>query len=516
VFNSAKAERVVRIVSLLFKSIDLELPAFERELITRLYGVTNANGFRQYRRCYFSIPRKNSKTTLAAALCLYHLFYDDEPLPRVYIAATSLDQTRETFEILALMCSRSKYLNSRTKVHNSINRKEVIRLDENGAIVGYIQALTQRGSKEGKNASVVIFDELCDFTASDIPLWRSMTKGSKTRKQPLFFITTTAGMYNEGLCFDQYQHAKDVQADPKKDDSFLPFIIEADPDKWDDPDEWRRVNPLVAEGFVDFSALEEEWKQAQVSPSELATFKRKTLNIWCGSDQAYLDIAAWTNQTETFDDSTVAGLPCYVSLDLSKVHDFTSFVCLWPQVQPDGTRRYYVKPFFFLPSHGIMQRAKKDGQDYDGWIKSGLLTICQGPTIDLDQVADRIIALKGQYNIHEIAFDSWNAPAVVKKLNAAGFLLTEASQSIKAATVPMKELQALVSNRRIIHSNNPILQWQAENLQAKEDANGNVQPNKKPRTRMIDGMVALIMALGTAMRHENNPKRKSALGDFVE
>ncbi|NDH33821.1 MAG: hypothetical protein EBX68_12465, partial [Betaproteobacteria bacterium] len=46
----------------------------------------------------------------------------------------------------------------------------------------------------------------------------------------------------------------------------------------------------------------------------------------------------------------------------------------------------------------------------------------------------------------------------------------------------------------------PVLQWQASNVQVKTDDAGNVKPTKKnsSSTGRIDGMVALIMALGIA------------------
>ena len=191
-FVPTKGERVVKFVSLLYKSIGLRLPRFQKQLILKLYGTVDGNGYRQFQRTYYSTPRKNAKTTLAASLCLYHLFADDEPNPRIYIAAGDLDQTRETFEIIGAFVNANPFLDKNCVINDSKNHKEAVRYKD-GKKFGYIQALTSRGSKEGKNPSVVIFDELCDWKETERPLWASMTMGSMARKQPLFFITTTAG-----------------------------------------------------------------------------------------------------------------------------------------------------------------------------------------------------------------------------------------------------------------------------------------------------------------------------------
>jgi phage terminase large subunit-like protein len=71
---------------------------------------------------------------------------------------------------------------------------------------------------------------------------------------------------------------------------------------------------------------------------------------------------------------------------------------------------------------------------------------------------------------------------------------------------PTKLLETLVIQGRLRHGGNPVLQWQASNVQVKTDDAGNVKPTKKnsSSTGRIDGMVALIMALGIASGEARN------------
>ena len=55
---------------------------------------------------------------------------------------------------------------------------------------------------------------------------------------------------------------------------------------------------------------------------------------------------------------------------------------------------------------------------------------------------------------------------------------------------------------RIIHGGNPVLRWMAGNVVAEVDAAENIKPSKKKSTEKIDGIVALIMGLDRAIRHE--------------
>ena len=52
------------------------------------------------------------------------------------------------------------------------------------------------------------------------------------------------------------------------------------------------------------------------------------------------------------------------------------------------------------------------------------------------------------------------------------------------------------------HGGHPVLTWMAGNLVARQDPAGNIKPDKAKSTEKIDGMVALIMAVDRALRHE--------------
>ena len=71
---------------------------------------------------------------------------------------------------------------------------------------------------------------------------------------------------------------------------------------------------------------------------------------------------------------------------------------------------------------------------------------------------------------------------------------------------PMKELERLVISHQIAHGNNPVLNWMADNVVASMDAAGNIKPDKERSREKIDGIVALLMGLDRAMRHNGSGK----------
>ena len=55
--------------------------------------------------------------------------------------------------------------------------------------------------------------------------------------------------------------------------------------------------------------------------------------------------------------------------------------------------------------------------------------------------------------------------------------------------------------RKIRHGGNPVLRWHASNAVVRRDAAGNIKLDKEKSRRKIDGMAALVNAVGAAIAH---------------
>ncbi len=69
---------------------------------------------------------------------------------------------------------------------------------------------------------------------------------------------------------------------------------------------------------------------------------------------------------------------------------------------------------------------------------------------------------------------------------------------------PMKTLEALVLQEKLIHDGDPLLGWMASNVVAHLDAKDNIYPRKERPENKIDGIVALIMGLSRAITPGTN------------
>ncbi|NDC86789.1 MAG: hypothetical protein EB088_14410, partial [Betaproteobacteria bacterium] len=69
-------------------------------------------------------------------------------------------------------------------------------------------------------------------------------------------------------------------------------------------------------------------------------------------------------------------------------------------------------------------------------------------------------------------------------------------------------IEALVLQGRLHHDGNPVLAWMMSNVVAHTDVKDNIYPRKERPENKIDGVVALIMALGRAMSTEKQEELK--------
>jgi len=87
-----------------------------------------------------------------------------------------------------------------------------------------------------------------------------------------------------------------------------------------------------------------------------------------------------------------------------------------------------------------------------------------------------------------------------------GLNIVGMGQGFMSMSTPTKELERRLIARKVNHGNNPVLRWMADNVAVKQDPAGNLKPDKASSQSKIDGIVALVMALDRAMRHEQ-PQR---------
>ena len=149
----------------------------------------------------------------------------------------------------------------------------------------------------------------------------------------------------------------------------------------------------------------------------------------------------------------------------------------------------------------MIDRARRDRVPYDAWVRDGLMHATPGNVIDYQYIRATVNELGEQYNISEIAFDRWGAELLRQQLEDDGFEMVQMGQGYASMSGPSKELLRLVLSGGIGHGGHPVMRWMADNVTVKQDAAGNLKPDKGASREKIDGIVASVMALDRAVRN---------------
>jgi phage terminase large subunit-like protein len=468
------------------------LSEWQREQIIRpLFGWKRADGTRRYRTLYCEVPRKNAKSTLGAGIALYLLFSDGEMGAEVYSAAGDREQAAIIFDIAKQMVEYEARLQSRCEIY----RRSIV-IPKTGSAYHVLSADVP--TKHGKNSHGIIFDEL--HVQPNRNLYDVLKTSMGSRRQPLMAMFTTAGHDRNSVCWKEHEYALKVIDGIVKDDAYLPIIYAAsDKDDWTNRKVWAQVNPGLGTS-IKISYLEDEFKRAEESLAYQNTFRNLYLDQWTEQSTRWIDMELWDACSEPVDETALKGRPCYGGLDLASTTDIAAFVKLFPPTDDD--LRWRVLCRFWIPEENMHKRSERDRVPYAVWAKQGLIEPTEGNIINYDAIRKRVQEDGELFDIQEIGFDRWNATQLTTQLAGDGFTMVPVGQGFEAMSAPCEELRKLLVSHQLAHGANEVLRWMASNVAVKQDPAGNVKPDKSKSSEKIDGIVALIMAIGRAILRE--------------
>jgi phage terminase large subunit-like protein len=478
-----------------------ELIDWQEQIVRDIFGILKPNGYRQFNTAYIEIPKKQGKSELAAAIALYLTCGDFEHGGEVYGCASDRQQASIVFDVAVDMVEQCPALKSRIKP--MLSQKRLVYKP----LGSFYQVLSAEAyTKHGLNVHGVVFDEL--HAQPNRELYDVMLHGSgDARKQPLFFLITTAGTDRNSICWEVHQKAEDILQGRKIDPTFYPVIYSAaDTDDWTSEKVWRKVNPSLGI-TVDIEKLRVACENAKQNPAEENLFRQLRLNQWVKQSVRWMPMDKWDKCAFPVDAEKLRGRTCYGGLDLSSTTDITAFVLVFSPL--DESDKYQILPFFWIPEENIDQRVRRDHVPYDVWERQGFLYTTEGNVVHYGFIETFIEELGMKYNIKEIAFDRWGAIQMTQNLEALGFTVVPFGQGFKDMSPPTKELMKLTLEERIAHGGHPVLRWMMDNIYVKTDPAGNIKPDKEKSTERIDGAVALIMALDRALRHGGDDRNGS-------
>lgn len=485
----------------------LKLEAWQKAIISAMYGIRDANGNRQFREILLVVGRKNGKSAFATAIANYEFREVSGYGARIYCIAPKLDQADIIYNNLWAMIQLDPEWQKQKEIASA--RDHAGRKIEDDSTLArhrmtdlFIPATNSTVKKiafsakrsDGFNPSFTIADEVASWEGSNgLRQYEVMKSAMGARPDGMILSCTTSGYVNDSIYDELVTRSTRFLLGDSKEQRLLPFLYMIDDvEKWNDINELYKSNPNLKISIpVDY--LIEEIAIAEGSLSKKAEFITKYCCQKQNSSLAWLPSKVIENACG--DPITLESLRnsyCVCGIDLSQTRDLTSCCAV---IEKGG--ELYVISKFFLPSERISEAKERDGVPYDIYIERGLLQLSGDNFIDYHDCFEWFRMLVEEYQIYPImtGYDRYSAQYLVQDLRSYGMHMDDVFQGDNLYPI-IEETRGLLEDRKIHIGDNDLLKMHLYDSAIKMNVErGRGRLVKLSPKVHIDGVAALLDAM---------------------
>jgi phage terminase large subunit-like protein len=445
------------------------------------------NSRRRFRIAHIEVARGNAKSAMASQAALYFMALDNPVGNQVATVATKKEQARIVLDSARNMARKNRSFLTNKGVR--VLAHSVVQERTNSVI----RALAAEASGlDGLNDVLAVCDEL---HAMKRDVFEVISSGMSKRSDSLILCITTAGFDVDSVGYSQSAYAKKVSTGEVDDDQFFSIVycIDDDDDIFDESC-WIKANPNWGVS-VDPVTFRAKMEKAKTTPADVPNLKVKHLNVWISEAHAFYDTKKWEAcADENLKIEDFNGKKARMGIDLASHVDLTSIALIFYQ---DG--KYFIFDRTYIPEKTVEETRS---QLYDDSISKGYLIKTPGAAINFGFIRDEATAFSKQFRISECLYDTWNATEMAQKLSDK-IEMVKFGMNTANLSEPMKKLDALMREGKIVHNGSPLVKWCIGNVVAKRDHNDNVFPRKSHVRLKIDPVIAILMALAGWLADEN-------------
>lgn len=465
-------------------------------LIACLYGWRHRadTSRRRFTVLYWEAGRKSAKSTLMAAIALFHVLREFEPGASVVCGATTGQQARIVFSIAQRMVRRSAWLRGQgvQAFANSIITRD-----------GTIKPINAKAStQDGLSPSFVCLDE---SHAQTFELHDVLKSSQGARHNPLLACPTTAGYDQLSVGYAlRTTLTKVLQGIFDADHMFGCIYTLDDGDDWRNEATWRKSNPMLGiTPTLDW--VRTYCADAQMTPGLEGEFRVKCCSEWFNSASTWLSMAAWDRCADPqMTLGAFAGEPCWIGADLAQLDDLAAVALVFKRAD-----LIYGFVKCYLPELVVQDRARKVPQ-YRAWVQAGLLALTPGNMIDYAAIEADIRGWCKRFAVRAISFDQFGSVQIAGNLANDGLPAQIEAKNAKTFTPAARELETRVTHAKFRHDGNSCLKWQASNVVVSRRIDDSILPKKESAEspNKIDGIDALLQAIAAMLRTPAPVERK--------
>jgi len=492
------------------------------DIVASVFGAYDAeSGRRLITEWFILVPKKNSKSTIAAGIMLTALVLNWRQSAEFSILAPTIEIASNSFSPARDMCAERVDEELAALMHAQSHVKTITHR-ESGASLKVLAA--DNNTVGGKKGVGTLIDELWLF--GKMPnaenMLREATGGLASRPEGFtIYLTTQSDDPPAGVFRQKLQYARDVRDGKVIDPRFVPIIYEFPPDmiaagEHRKPENFAMVNPNMGYS-VDREFLEREFKKAENDGEEsMRGFLAKHLNVeiglalrsdrWAGADfwqscevQAVtLDyLIEWSEVIDFGADG--GGLDDLLGLCALGRHKVTRKWLIWC--------RAWAHP-------SVLERRKSEAARFRDFERDGDLVLVEQMGDDVIELAEIVSRVEASGLLDKVGCDPGGLGGILDALVEAGVPQEKIVGIRQGWTLggAIKTLERKLAEGGVEHAAQPLMNWCVGNARVEPKGNAILITKQASGSAKIDPLMAAFNAVSLMAL---NPEGQGSMDEWL-